>query len=1166
MYNIIKRYCENEHTNGLFLLDMPTGAGKTYSVVKYMFDAVQDPSDNRKFFFITTLKKNLPDKDLKRLFEKEGQSAQFEEKCLKIDSNYESVISGLKPERIPESIKKSNEYRSLEQYVNLVKNLRNENKYHLRNALLAAEDSLRREAEPKFRKMLQSLLKKKYANIKDRLTAIKTNSEWQWVADLYPSVFMRERQVIFMSVDKFLSLNSTIIEPATMLYHSDILENAIVFIDEFDATKETVLKNIIQNGLLDKIDYIDLFNAVYSALKMRKFPAVLTKPSEKKEENNCKGLSLQDILDKTKKIADDIHDTFSLKYSHRTEHTTDENVNNFLFQDHQYHSILNGNKSYIAAVTDHNKQINEIKFFNERPEKDRDNIQVMLGKLRGFITYFMGAVRILALNYQQLKTGQRRENNSDDFTLEEAVRTVLAEFKLSGAYINYLTAQILVSSYKNKTEIPFAGLDLAFYEKGFRYYDFEDNYAHDMQSKIMMCSFQLTPEKLLLRFCEKAKVLGISATAMIPSAIGNYDIAYLAKKLQDKYICMTDAEREQLEDTFLQSVKGYHKVKIHTQLIGGGEYSASAWEKVIPDKELAQDLFDRIERACSEDNKNYNKERYLRIATAFKAFLTRQNIQSFLCVLTKHPRKNDKTLDLNVLLDIFKIITCWESTAFDVEKNVIQLDGDEYDTKKDDIIKRLSNEERLFVLSVYQTIGAGQNLQHPAPKAMRENLVAVNDFSNKGEKDFDAIYLDMPTNLIPQLTPNLTEEDFIKYIFYVEMLKEKAELSVHDATALIKKAFRCYSTKIVPMEPVTNIYNCRSVVLLATRVIIQAIGRICRTNLKAKDIYVFADSRIADRIDFNICSGKMFNYEFLKLTEALASIAKEHNIEEREKLLQNNAQLNSNRVIKFINTILRENWTDDKMICWKHLRKIVLMYPSISAADLEHMEFEYKEMIISYFYVEMPEENNRIFYTWERDFDNVQVFFTKKAGMAEVSAESSRLDFLMRSDFLRGYFENQHWATSFSPGKYIMSPPLFNNIYRGALGEAVGKALFHHYLNAELLDIEDNDLFELFDFQVKNTSVFVDFKNWHEYSYKKSDQEISHIIKKARECGAKCVIIANIFADGNYVIREKTEDGIKIVIIPSLLKNESSIPVQEISAWEKIRECICEYTNQNQST
>ena len=54
MYNIIKRYCENEFTNGLMLLDMPTGSGKTYSVIKYIFDAVQDVNNSRRFFFITT--------------------------------------------------------------------------------------------------------------------------------------------------------------------------------------------------------------------------------------------------------------------------------------------------------------------------------------------------------------------------------------------------------------------------------------------------------------------------------------------------------------------------------------------------------------------------------------------------------------------------------------------------------------------------------------------------------------------------------------------------------------------------------------------------------------------------------------------------------------------------------------------------------------------------------------------------------------------------------------------------------------------------------------------------------------------------------------------------------------------------------------------------------
>ena len=48
----------------------------------------------------------------------------------------------------------------------------------------------------------------------------------------------------------------------------------------------------------------------------------------------------------------------------------------------------------------------------------------------------------------------------------------------------------------------------------------------------MMYSFQNTPEKTLLRFCEKAKVIGISATATVPSVIGNYDLTYLKGKMQ----------------------------------------------------------------------------------------------------------------------------------------------------------------------------------------------------------------------------------------------------------------------------------------------------------------------------------------------------------------------------------------------------------------------------------------------------------------------------------------------------------------------------------------------------------------------------------------------------------------------------------------------------------
>ena len=220
-------------------------------------------------------------------------------------------------------------------------------------------------------------------------------------------------------------------------------------------------------------------------------------------------------------------------------------------------------------------------------------------------------------------------------------------------------------------------------------------------------------------------------------------------------------------------------------------------------------------------------------------------------------------------MDIFGVITKFYRVSFDVKNNVVQLDGEEYDAKKDEITKRLGNGERLFVISVYQTIGAGQNLQYPIPKARKGELIAVNNHPGKDKKDFDAIYLDRPTNLLTQLSANLAEDAFVRYLFDVEMLQENAEISVKLATAHIKRAFRCFSTQNISNEYADSLYNCRSVILLATRVIIQAVGRMCRTNMKPKDIFVFADSKLAERMDFSICDWRMFNREFVELMNAL---------------------------------------------------------------------------------------------------------------------------------------------------------------------------------------------------------------------------------------------------------------------------------------------------------
>ena len=50
MYDIIKRYVENENENGLLLVDMPTGSGKTYSAIEFIYNSCMNPDNkDRKY-------------------------------------------------------------------------------------------------------------------------------------------------------------------------------------------------------------------------------------------------------------------------------------------------------------------------------------------------------------------------------------------------------------------------------------------------------------------------------------------------------------------------------------------------------------------------------------------------------------------------------------------------------------------------------------------------------------------------------------------------------------------------------------------------------------------------------------------------------------------------------------------------------------------------------------------------------------------------------------------------------------------------------------------------------------------------------------------------------------------------------------------------------------
>ena len=1143
MYNIVKKYCDDSSfSNGLLLIDTPTGFGKTHDVIKYIFEASTDEKNiGRKYFFITTLKKNLPQEELRKRYVNKGIERQFDEKFLFIDSNADSAINGYSSDlfkNVSSELRKTDEFKDFKSTVEFLK------EKHQGKMSLAVSKYFREDVEPKFRRIIQKELVKQFNTVDKRIEAIVMDPKWKWVERLYPSVLTRKKQIIFMSMDKFLAKNSTIVEPSYMLYNSKLLDNACIFIDEFDATKETILKNIINESLQERIDIIDLFRKIYSSLKTDVFPADLTTASKERIKGDYKDQSLQEIIDKTRSVAESIFNDYTLEFNHKTRKDIVDDNKNFIFQDYQYHSLVNGSKGFLTTETNTRAKVNEICLLKDCPEREDGNINKMLGRLRGFITYFQKAVKILAINYVQLKKDRRRDGE-DEFTYESAIKSVLALFHLPERYSEYLTNQILISSHKSDNAVEGAEYDLSFYEKGFRYYAFEDDSIHDMQSTIMMYSFHKTPEKILLRFCEKAKVVGLSATGRIPTVIGNYDLKYIKSKLNTSFRDIAEEEIERLEKKYAHTTKGYSNVEIVVkafELIDEKQYHSSWWQRIFDNNDFSNAISEKIEQYLREGDE-YAKARYCRIAFAYKEFICHDDIKSFLCVLTKHPRPNDNKLDLNLLLSIFSLIAKERGVEFN-KRTIVQLDGDEYDSKKDDILNRLGQGEKLFVISVYPTIGAGQNLQYQIPESLKEDLVKVNDYSDSGKKDFDAIYLDRPTNVLVNLGTEIEEDDFLRYLFQVEFLQEVCEISCAEAFGQIKNAFVCFSTRRPASYGNVNLYETKSVKNYATRTVIQAIGRICRTNIKNKNIYIFIDGKIIDgMINPSVVNEKLIIPEFKALMEKCNNTFIPNKLSEFE----NKAALLSVRVNKEIQNLLENDWTQEKMQKWSKLRELVLKHPTISEIERNEDSFKFNN-----FYVHLPEIADHYFYRQESDYSKIDVCFDHRENCQVVSSESSRLNLMMKLPGVREYFEKKGWKTRFEPGEYIMSPALFNNIYKGALGEYVGRLILWKY-KINLDDITDENLFELFDFSVKNNpSVFVDFKNWKESTSFKEDDMVKKIIGKATKCKAKAIIVINTFSRKNeYKIKKMKFDGLTILTVP--IVNEEAV--------YEIKRFIDEYSN-----
>ena len=112
--------------------------------------------------------------------------------------------------------------------------------------------------------------------------------------------------------------------------------------------------------------------------------------------------------------------------------------------------------------------------------------------------------------------------------------------------------------------------------------------------------------------CEKSKVIGMSATATVPTVIGNFDLEYLANKLGSNYHTVSGEDFSRLIKEFTESQPGYDNVKIHSELIGTSGYSVRTWENIVSDKGIAGMIYDKLDIAFDEQDNSYYKELFFR--------------------------------------------------------------------------------------------------------------------------------------------------------------------------------------------------------------------------------------------------------------------------------------------------------------------------------------------------------------------------------------------------------------------------------------------------------------------------------------------------------------------------------------------------------------------------
>lgn len=1133
-------------------MPFPTGVGKTHNtlslILEFILDDICDEisageSYSPKYcFYITNSVDNVFDAycKLKKRIEdnpllSESQKEVIYERILYAPANAASILSLLSSKNGDlEKVKKLfsiDDKSSLGKELELIAN--EQETLALINVSPAQKKLLSDRLNDAASKCYSSLIRHIQKVQLGKNPVLLSDKSIELLRTLIPGVELEvgRTRVVFMTTKKFLFG----FQQTTSKFHpARNLSGNILIIDEVDRQHHEILTHLVS---ANDTDLLATIRTIHSNLKEQK---LCTKPQ-------YAGISelFQEYLEEVKVLFED----WSLQHSFDIHSSAIENEKQvLLFSDKLTTHNTSLSKQLVVSFNKEHQQ-HDISLKGTLSDRKEHDFPKFLGRLERLVNReFQSVVRQAEELYQENLSSQMHKYELKHLTSVQAVASILDQLNLHSLreQLNQQLSYLAGRQYSPRKSAA------NYHTRGIRM--IEVDHLPEAQDSVMFKhhGFNVTPTGMLASWVESGcNILGVSATAECESVVHNFDIRYLRESLGNKFVELDQIQRN-LIHSYYENERNYLGcgVKISVTAMNTDYVFVrrliSQWQ---PNNKninlLCQQLFN-----TDTSGVEFGLQWLSKLCKAIEAFAK-----------TKFNRYMVVMLNRGIRPPIASFLNWYASNLESSESTTLKLfpsvDANflrqgRFDSEIIHFLETCPG--KLVAVTSYPTMSSGKNPDYEFnPDFENGSLRHVGHRSND-RTDIDFMYLEEPTHLISVVgEPETKTSDRLLLLSYGMALQEAGAITINQAHSWSRDVVTHDSPYNVCRELKSKYYQKDSEdgLLAVYRMIEQAVGRAARTEMKRETIHIVADGELVKLLANDNRDPSLLSHEYRELVNfSKSKLPWVSPISGDGKRLQNLAVLQTARSLGAIDRTLSliNNAPSIKSIeAWADLRAQVLQLP---ASVLPPTYREY--------YVLSPDGGAYDYTppTKEREWkaDEYRFFELCEKPVKQISETAALLPTLMKNSVIKSHFDENKYCTAWpEDARYILTPPMFINIYLGALGEEVGKLILSkHGFTFEDLPLQH---FEKFDdiIILDGRKALIDFKNWDLGAWQAQKDEdrkvqMDKISHKLKSLGVNKLVICNLFKKSNEQIQffdlgfcqVDDESLASIICIPSLINESDS--------------------------